>query len=528
LKKLNKEDIQSILENRFVDDKILSLKDLPRAFELKDMDKAVDRIIKAIDNNEKIVLVGDYDVDGVTSRVIIEEFFVYIGAEIKSITPNRFKDGYGLSKNLIKDIKADVIITVDNGITSYEAGEYCRENNIDLIITDHHIASKLPEAYAIVNPKQSDCTFAFKEICGAQVAWYLIAGLKERLQVDFDMTSILDILLLAIVADVMPLVSMNRVLVKKAIKVFSASQRPAMIAIKEALSRDIITSEDIGFAIAPKINVAGRLEDAILAVEFLQSKDINIAIERFTYLSELNMERKQIQQYVYKQSCLIYEAQENKGDVIVSVSEDFNAGVIGIVASKLAEKYKKMAFVGVIDTNTNKIKMSGRSYGGVNLYDLLVYCKDNIDSFGGHKEAGGLNLDINKLDIFKEQINQVFKNNFVFREENNIFGILDIKDVDFELIGLLNSFEPYGHKNERPIFLFEKVYIDNALKIGADKRTMKLSINTPEGILSAIKFDSDDDIDMIKNNYINIVASVGINEFRGNVSLQLMIKEIEY
>jgi single-stranded-DNA-specific exonuclease len=397
-----------------------------------------------------------------------------------------------------------------------------------LIITDHHIASKLPNAFCIINPKQPLCTFPFKEICGAQIAWYLVAGLKNKLKINYDMNKILDILVLAIIADVMPLVSMNRALVKKALRFFSISQRPAILAIKEVLQKNTITSEDIGFVIAPKINVAGRLEDAILAVEFLKSKDIINARETFAYLSELNIQRKQIQEEAFIKS---YNLQKDLStDVIISVDESFNAGVIGIVASKLVDKCKKVALVGALDTNTGMIKMSGRSYAGVNLYDLLDSCKENLTSFGGHKEAAGLNIHISKLDIFKKQINYVFKNNFSFKEIDDVFGILDINDVDYELLSILNKYEPFGHKNERPIFLIKDIKIAKADKIGKDKKTLKIAIEQKNEFISAIKFDDNSDIEILENENIkvDIKASISENIFRGNSSIQLMIKEILY
>jgi len=527
VKTLSKQEVKNILSSRFTDDKFTSLAQLPSPFELKDMQKGVDRIAKAIKNKEKILLVGDYDVDGTTSRVIIEEFFEHIGAEISSITPNRFRDGYGLSVSLIQGTDAKVIITVDNGITSYEAGEYCQENNIDLVITDHHIASELPKAYCIINPKQPKCTFPFAHICGAQIAWYLVAGLKNKLNIDFNMSSLLDILVLAIVADVMPLVSMNRVLTQKGLEVFATSKRPAMLAIKETLNRDIITAQDIGFGIAPKINAAGRMEDAILAIDFLKSQNIEQARKSYAYLNELNAERKQIQEDMFKIACDLYEANNLDDDVIVVASEHFNAGVIGIVASSLVQKYNKASLVGAIDIDTGMAKMSGRSCGNVDLFALLNKSCESVSSFGGHREAVGLNIGVDKIDVFSKKINAVFNESFSYENIDNTFGILDITDIDYELLDIIQSYEPYGHQNEQPTFLIKNIHIISANKIGKDKKTLKLIIDSPQGEIPAIAFNYTQDINKLEEADVDIYASINKNTFRGIDELQLMVSSIE-
>ena len=526
LKTLNKQQIKQLLETRFKSDTIDSLAKLPSPFELKDMSKASDRIAKAILNKEKILLVSDYDVDGTTSRVIIESFFKHINADISSITPNRFKDGYGLTLPLIKGTDAKVIITLDNGISSYEAGEYCFNNGIDLIITDHHIATKLPKAYAIVNPKQPNCPFSFKEICGAQIAWYLVGALKSKLDIKYDMNNLLDILVLAIVADVMPLVSINRVLVKQGLKCFSQSQKPAMLAIKEKLKKNLITAEDIAFGIAPKINVASRLEDASLAIAFLQSNDIFEAREAYEYLEELNNKRKQMQEDIVLKSYEMCENDKTQKWVMVVADDSFHSGIIGIVASKLTQKFKKIALVGYIDKSTSIVKISGRSFGGIDLHKLLAKCSQSLISFGGHKEAVGLNIKLENLEAFTEQINEEFEKTCEFKEIDSTFGILDIKNVDYELIEILESFEPFGHKNEKPIFLLENIKVQTAQNLGQDKKTLKLILDTPNMQITAIEFRSKRFANELEGKTISLKASVGVNIFRGERTLQLMIQDI--
>jgi single-stranded-DNA-specific exonuclease len=232
--------------------------------------------------------VGDYDVDGVISSVILSQFFDDLGVDYSLIIPNRFTDGYGLNPDIVAKLDVHVIITVDNGISAIEAAQICKEQGIDLIITDHHsVPAVLPEAYAIVNPKQEDCAFPHFEICGAQVAWYLVAALKEELGVEYDLSSFLDLLCIAIMADMMELVGMNRVMVKKGIGELNRSKRAAFEAIRQYFGKATLEGDDISFLIAPLINSSGRMEDAIFSYEFLKSKDVNDALVKLDYIASL-------------------------------------------------------------------------------------------------------------------------------------------------------------------------------------------------------------------------------------------------
>ena len=235
-----------ILSNRFNKDGFLTLKDLPHPHELKDMQRATNRIVQAIKNREKIILIGDYDVDGVVSATIMKLFFDEIDVDLEWIIPNRFKDGYGLSPTLIPQIEGfDLVITVDNGISAVDAANICHEMGIDLIITDHHLLpSKLPQAYAIVDQKQKDCSFPYEDICGAQIAWYLIASLKNALDVAIDIKSYLDLVSIAIIADMMPLMHINRTMVLTGMKLLNQSYRPAIKAFKEYLDKEHFVSDD--------------------------------------------------------------------------------------------------------------------------------------------------------------------------------------------------------------------------------------------------------------------------------------------
>ena len=266
---ITKRNIKQILAARFEKDLHTKLCDLPLPCCLKDAYKAAHRIKEAIEKNEKVAIVGDYDVDGIISCVILSEFFDDIGFDYVVKIPNRFKDGYGLNEEIINELNVDVIITVDNGIAALEAAKLCKEKKIDLIITDHHTPLQtLPDAYAIINPKQKDCEFPDIEICGAQVAWYLIAALKEVCKLKYDMCKFLELLAIAIIADMMELRDLNRALVRRGIECINKSKRAAFKAIKHYYQKDKFAIDNISFLIAPLINSAGRMDDASVSYKF--------------------------------------------------------------------------------------------------------------------------------------------------------------------------------------------------------------------------------------------------------------------
>ena len=520
--KLKIEDIEQILKNRIIDDQFRTLKSIPTPDLFKDMDKATKRIVQAIENEETINLVGDYDVDGISSTTIMVEFFTALGIEINYIIPNRFEHGYGLSPKILEQIFDGLIITVDNGITAFEASEICKNRGLDLIITDHHtVSDKLPIAYAIVNPKQSDCDFPFKDICGAQVAWYLCASIKKALNFEYNLMNLFDILALAIVADIMPMISINQTMVKAGLKALENSNRPAIIAIKQRYGLTNISEEDIGFKIAPLINCAGRMSDPSVALEFLLSYDDFEANGQLDYLIELNEQRKQDQHQIFLEA----KSQVNiEDDVIVVSSENWNEGIIGIVASKLCEKYKKPAFVFTIKGDISKA--SSRSTSNTHLYNLIDSCSDVLNGFGGHKQAAGLSLDTKNLDSFKNLINQNIK---VMPEEEldrscDSLGQFTINKVNEIVYNLIESYRPFGHTNPYPIFTFSNAEVISVTKMGKNKEFTKLIVGDgiySIGVIIFVDFD-----DVIVGDRIDFTATISKNEFRGEVKYNLMFKEL--
>jgi len=522
MNRLKINDIEQILHNRIKDDSYKTLKSIPTPDNFKDMQKATMRIVEAIKNDETINVVGDYDVDGVTSTAIIVNFFTALGVEVNYIIPNRFEHGYGLSPIILKQIYDGIIITVDNGISAIEAANICKERGLDLIITDHHtVGVELPDAFAIVNPKQSDCSFPFKDICGAQVAWYLCASIKNSLNFQYNLMELFDLLALAIVADVMPMKSLNQTMVKVGLKSIQNSTRPCMVALRQRYGLDTITEEDIGFKIAPLINCAGRMSDPSIALEFLLSFDEFEANMQLDYLIELNEMRKQEQLQIFNEA---KEQVDESDKVIVVASQNWNEGIIGIVASKLCEKYKKPSIVFSIDNQ--KAKASARSTSQINLYELIASCREVLNGFGGHKQAAGLSIQSEKIPQFKNMLNSNIDDLVVLKEdiESLSLGEFCINEVGINSYNLIESYRPYGITNPYPIFTFSSLKVLSATKMGKNKEYTKLEVSNGNTSIEVVIFTDFEEVNI--GDKISFTANISKNEFRGDVKFNLMFKEL--
>lgn len=521
---LNKATLEKLLSSRFSKEE-KKLSQIPNPQELQDASKAAKKISDAIKQNKKITLVGDYDVDGVSSTSIVVDFFRQIPYPLEAIIPNRFKDGYGVSPSVLQRIDSDLVITVDNGISAIEAAKVCKERNIELIITDHHTPSNiLPEAYAIVDPKLSTCSYPFEEICGAQVAWLLLALVKKELDLKIDMKQFLDILCIAIIADIMPLIDINRTLVKEGLKVLMSSNRPSSIIIRDFLNKSTITSEDIAFQIAPRINAAGRLEDASIALEFFTAKDTNTAYKQFEKLNSLNELRKETEADTTKLAL----SQGNFDDNVIVVSgEGWHEGVVGIVAARCVDNFSKPSIVLSIENGI--AKGSARSIGDVNIYNLIKENESYLNKFGGHKMAAGLALHVENIEAFKTAINKsaskIDKKDFIPSQE--VIGIMPSQEIDLGLLNLLDSFEPYGEANNRPLFLLKDAQIVEIKLFGKEKNHSKIIVRQfkhDRKTIELILFKKVYEIP--ENNTISCSYRITKNEFNNRVSAQLIINKI--
>ena len=442
---LTKEKIRKILSSRI--DEINSL-NLPHFSLLENIEEAASLIYEY--KNKKIVVVGDYDVDGVVSSAIMKLFFEKMGIDVEVVIPDRFEEGYGLTSKLLERIDGDLIITVDNGITSFEAAEICKKRGIKLIITDHHTPKikdgkfVLPDAL-IVNPKIS-LDFPFKEICGAEVAWYLCGAIKHKEKLKIDLREFLDMLSIAIIADVMPLTHMNRTLTQMGLRRLNRAISPFAKAIKSFFNKEL-TSEDVAYQIAPRINAAGRVSNALIAFEFLISKDENKAFELFLELDRLNNLRKEME------NDILEKIEINEKDSFLVACGDFHEGVVGIIASRLVNEYKKPAIV--LTSKGEYLKGSGRSLGNIDIFELVSGCEELLEGFGGHKMACGLSIKEENLEKFKAKLNSLIAkyDEDDFFIEDFVLGELPFSEIDLELLDILKSFEPYGEANPKPKFI---------------------------------------------------------------------------
>lgn len=522
-KKLTLKALETLLKERFKEG-FLSLKDLPHPSTFKDMDKATERIVQAIKNKEKITIIGDYDVDGVASTTLMKLFFEEIEYPVEWIIPNRFKDGYGLSSNIIPRILGtDLAITVDNGISAVYAAKLCKEEGIELIITDHHLlAPQIPDCFAIIDQKQEACSFPYSDVCGAQIAWYLIASLKNALKIKINMMSYMELSAIAIIADMMPLQHINRAMVEAGIQALNKSTKPAIRAFLEDSGKETLNAEDIGFFLAPLLNAAGRMDDASYAVDFLSSTNIYDARVRLERLKAFNTLRKETEQLLTSKALAQVKTND---EVIIVEGEDWHEGVVGIVAARVARHHSKPCIV-LSNNGKGILKGSGRSFGKCDLFAITDSCRIHLEKFGGHQAAIGLSLRYESLNAFKMQIQENFdKENYIKEESDpDIVGELHFQDISFDLTTLVKTFEPYGQGNPTPKFMSKNVEIFEVDTMGKEGEHLRFSFAQDGIIMQGVKFKTSEVFE--KGSKADIIYTVNENHFRGNITLQLMVDKV--
>ena len=435
---------------------------------LTDMDKACARILEAIDKEQTIVVYGDYDVDGVTATALLYQHLKGMGASVKCMLPSREGDGYGLSKNAIQSIHdkgCQLIVTVDNGISALEEAEFAASLGVDLIVTDHHLPhDALPKAVAVVDPRRADDHSPFKGLCGAGVAFKLCAALdgcppEEMLDYCGDLAAV------GTVADVMPLTGENRTLVKAGLKLLQQTDRPGISALLEevGLEGKPITAENVSYAIAPRINAAGRMDNAVTALQLVLCEDEERAAELAHKLNEINVARQETEQEIVKaaQEQLDAEPAILEDRVILIWGRDWHPGVIGIVASRLVEKTGRPVIVVSVDEH-GEGKGSGRSVQGFNLHECIASCEDILLRFGGHAMAAGLSVREENLPELRRRLNE-----WAARECAVLFTpplecdlSIHLDRITVESVRRLEQLAPYGAENPTPVFVLEKAVID--------------------------------------------------------------------
>ena len=533
---------------------------LGNPFDLKDMGKAVERIVDAIESKEKITIYGDYDVDGVTSVCTLLLYLRSYGAEADYYIPNRVGEGYGVSVGALERLSeagTKLIITVDTGITAVDEVAYAKEIGIDIVVTDHHeCQGEIPSAVAVVNPHRPDCSYPFKELAGVGVVFKLICALEKRLSGKDLMACVAricseyaDLISIGTIADVMPIREENRLIVRCGLSMIEKNPRPGLAALIAATTRKVdgrsrasstpaITSGYVGYTIAPRINAAGRIRSASMAAELFLAQDTDAAQELAVALCDANRERQaeenRIMQEAYRQ---IEEEHDFENDpVIVLASDEWHHGVIGIVASRITEKYGLPAILisfegsDPISHSPSDIgKGSGRSIKGMNLASALMAVGEHLVKFGGHELAAGLSVTRGMLDTFKREINAYAREHLT--DESIVSCIyadaeLSISDLKMELAEELCLLEPFGTANPVPSFVVRGAVVNEIIPISAGKHT-KLIVGDGSQSIQAMCFGMpSSSLDVLVGDTVELLFTLDINEWAGRRSLQLIVKDV--
>lgn len=538
--------IAAILLNRGVKDEDVdaylkkTMADIVNPTLMLDMDKAADRICTAITNKEKIAVYGDYDVDGITATALLYEFLQSAGADAQYYIPDRKGEGYGINimaVNKLYKLGTKLMITVDCGITAIGEVEFAKLQGMDVIITDHHTCKdRLPTAAAaILNPKRPDCEYPFDALAGVGVAFKLILALAMKLGMKTSdiFNKYVDIAALGTIADVVPLLGENRIIVDKGLKAMQNPQRPGIKAIMEVAGalRKGINASTIAFAIAPRLNAAGRLGTATTAVELLLTKDEERAREIAADLDAENKERQLTEQNILEEALSLIAADPNfeKKKVIVLAKEDWHHGVIGIVASRLCEMFYKPC---ILISHSNGIgKGSGRSIPNFNLFDALSECEKYLTGFGGHSVAAGLNINISDLEDFIKAINKYADDTLTEKDmipSVNIDCPITERAVTLENAYMLSRLEPFGMSNEKPVFAMANVQVTDIASVGADSKHLKLRVSRGGVTMNCIGFGMGALAENIAcGDIINIAFHMDINHYQGTDTVQLLLKDIK-
>ena len=542
-KKINiSPEISQILNNRGIenekDAEIFmnpSLEYLRDPFLMKDMKKSTERIKKAIENKERIYIYGDYDVDGVSSTSILYLYFKSIGFPVKYYIPNRLEEGYGINEDAIKKIHddgCDLIITVDCGITSVKEVELANELGIDVIITDHHeCQSEIPDAYAIVNPKQEDCNYPFDMLCGCGVAFKMIQALTDEEEFKTSMFDYLEIVTLATICDIVPLIDENRIIVKNGLKLMKEGKNLGLRELIKVcgIETNKIGSSHIGFSIGPRINASGRLGYSYLGVQLFTTDNEDEAKEIANILEGKNIERQMIESKMYKEAEEILSSDERFKDdkVLVIAKEGWQHGIIGIVSSKLTEKYYKPTILLTIEDG--EATGSARSIKGFSIFDALVSCKDLMNKFGGHEQAAGLALDAKNIDELRLRINEIADYN-LSKEDliENIKVEYELKEdsATLDLVDNLHKLEPFGLSNPSPRFIMRDLLLTNIFKMGKNKQHLKIIVENKKSY-ECVGFN----MAYLADNFqlgdkVDILFQVDENNYNNERKVQFLLKDI--
>ena len=513
-----------------------TLNDLHNPYLMKDMDKAVSRIEKAIENGENILVFGDYDVDGTTAVSLVSSYIKSYYPNVATYIPDRYDEGYGISYKGIDfadDNGFSLIIALDCGIKSIDHIAYAKEKKIDFIICDHHRpGNDLPNAIAVLDPKREDCSYPYDELCGCGVGFKLIQALAEnRTQSILDLIPYLDLVATAIAADIVPITGENRVLAKFGLEVINSNPRPGIKVLIQNVKKKVLTITDVVFIIAPRINAAGRIKHGNEAVALLTEYDLDQAEIFASEIEQHNTDRKDLDKQITIQALSqIEENNEKERFTTVVYNENWHKGVIGIVASRLTETYYRPTIV--FTKSGDKLAASARSVKDFDVYNALETCAEHLDQFGGHMYAAGMTLKEENYIAFKEAFEKTVQETIhpdLLTPEISVDLEINFMDINPKLIRLLSQFEPFGPQNMTPVFWTKNIRDTGYAKpLGQNDEHLKLFVkqNNSDGI-GAIGFGLGKKIDLTKNSQpFEAVYCIDENEFNGTITLQLRMKDI--
>jgi single-stranded-DNA-specific exonuclease len=520
-----------------------NLNDIHNPHSMKDADKFVDILTKKIEEHKPVRIIGDYDIDGICSIYILFCGLKAAGADVDYVVPHRINDGYGINEHLIDNAineGIDTIVTCDNGIAAYNQVRYAKDNGITMIVTDHHDVPFeikddkkvyiVPPADAVINPKQADCDYPFKLLCGAGVAYKLISLLYDRLGLDKkELEDYIEFMAIATVGDIVDLIDENRIVVKYGLKHIAHTKNTGLRALIEECQLDInnISSYHIGFVIGPCLNASGRLDTARQAIELMLCKDNEKAHNMAKELIALNNERKSMtEQETQKAIELVENTGLLKDRVLVIYLKDCHESIAGIIAGRIKERYYRPTFV--ITNAEDGAKGSGRSIEGYNMYEEINKCKNVLTKYGGHPMAAGLSLAISDIDIFRKMLND----NAILTDEDLIPKMwidvpMPVSYANIRLVNQLKLLEPFGKGNEKPVFADRNLYVKTASVIGKNKNVLRCQLETEDGTyVPAVQFGINNIDDIPRAGMrISIIYYPDINTFNGIMSLQIIIKE---
>ncbi len=518
-------DDPALLE-QFISDEVM----ISPAYDLIDIDLAVDCIKEAIANNEKIAVYGDYDCDGISATALLYGFLKDIGADCIYYIPDRFSEGYGMNKDAVESLKkhgVKLIITVDNGISSIEVIDYANSLGIKTVVTDHHIPKDiLPNAAAVVDPHRLDCPSDFKEICGTAVAFKLVCAICE-MEPEELINKFADLLAIATISDVMPLTEENRCYVKCGINQIRYKARTGISAIINVagIEKAGIDSAKIAFGIVPRINASGRMGDASRAVEMLLCENMLEAIKIANELDTDNALRQQTEKEILTEAIEIVETNGYKNDRVIVVSgNNWHKGVVGIVASRIADKYGKSCFV--ISTDGENSSGSGRSCGGFPLFDAVLFCTEILTKYGGHSLAAGVSMNTSDIDLFRKQINEFAKKLPYYPPTVEIDLKLNPAALSVDIVDALSVLEPYGNGNNLPVFgIFDSTIVKTTALSGG-KHT-RLLLSKGDTTFTAMVFGAGpEQLPFDAGDNVDLAVTLGANYYKDEYTLSVVVKAI--